>query len=731
MTKKCEHKVILSSKSRALKSIKSFSKPVKGPRGFQGNSGQCLTEVFDSNNTVLINNVLVPSTADGNLIIGPTGNGFLAGQLPTPGNISGGECRGAYAVDFQLNRNDPSQVALGVNSFIGAGSNNISSGTYSTIVAGNNNQLSGPHSFIGSGKNNLIETAEYAFIGSGQNNSITGASDYAVIVGGSGNTNHCIRGAIGAGMNNKIFNTEGGLAVDNTIMGGSNNKINGYVSEGGGSIIGGGENNYLAAYDQFHSIIGGADNVNKGWIYTNIMGGKGNVMRGITYFDDGFYGFMGGGKNNRLESIWAGWSMGWLVGGENNGTRIGTYNNSYNYSCRVVGGKNNTWDSPSQPGYIYNGYGYILGGKNNCVIGVAEFSRRLNPAICGGINNIIQKPYNYGTQEAGELIMSGSNNYHLAANGAILGGNQNRIESHKGYNVLICGGENNKMIGVNIDSCIVGGADNNIEIDPTNNEYFYCTIGGGRHNTITGSAYFADGGTILGGKGNIISGERTVILGGQDNQAHNYASIILGGEGLVSPDSEVNGQILVGRFNDYSSTLATGSNERLFVVGRGDSDTSRENLMSVDTNGNCFLKGSLYQNTTADYAEYFEALNGEEIPSGTSVVLEKSKIREALPGENPLGVISQISGIRANAYQDGWHGKYKKNEFGGLIRNKSEPILSELYDDGQEYVPRSKRPEWNLVGLLGQIYLRKGQVTGKRWVKMQDFNNTYELWFVR
>ncbi|NIM12081.1 MAG: hypothetical protein GTO45_25265 [Candidatus Aminicenantes bacterium] len=39
--------------------------------------------------------------------------------------------------------------------------------------------------------------------------------------------------------------------------------------------------------------------------------------------------------------------------------------------------------------------------------------------------------------------------------------------------------------------------------------------------------------------------------------------------------------------------------------------------------------------------------------------------------------------------------------------------------------------EWNCVGLLGQLRLRKGQPTAPTWVKMKDLSENVELWLVK
>lgn len=56
--------------------------------------------------------------------------------------------------------------------------------------------------------------------------------------------------------------------------------------------------------------------------------------------------------------------------------------------------------------------------------------------------------------------------------------------------------------------------------------------------------------------------------------------------------------------------------------------------------------------------------------------------------------------------------------------------LNPAYDPAQEYTPRADRPEWDLVGLMGKLRLRKGQPVSPGWIKMRDVSETVEEWLV-
>jgi hypothetical protein len=67
----------------------------------------------------------------------------------------------------------------------------------------------------------------------------------------------------------------------------------------------------------------------------------------------------------------------------------------------------------------------------------------------------------------------------------------------------------------------------------------------------------------------------------------------------------------------------------------------------------------------------------------------------------------------------------------GKFETKTRPQINPQYDETRIYIPREERPEWNCVGLLGQLHLRKGQPTAENWIKMTDISKDVELWLVK
>lgn len=176
--------------------------------------------------------------------------------------------------------------------------------------------------------------------------------------------------------------------------------------------------------------------------------------------------------------------------------------------------------------------------------------------------------------------------------------------------------------------------------------------------------------------------------------------------------------------------------DSLFVVGNGtygttELDRNESNALECRTTGSLAIGGSLIQNAS-DYAECFEWDDGnpnKEDRIGYIVTLEGNKIRFADSTDDILGIISGTAGIIGNAAELDWKDRYLTDEYGRIIYDEIEleqttcdpndpekeivetirrkvPRINPDFDSTLEYVPRTERPEWGVVGLMGQIYVR-------------------------
>ena len=190
-----------------------------------------------------------------------------------------------------------------------------------------------------------------------------------------------------------------------------------------------------------------------------------------------------------------------------------------------------------------------------------------------------------------------------------------------------------------------------------------------------------------------------------------------------------------GMYNIADNTTS----DCVHIVGYGSSEYERANIHQLTTKGRgWFAQGTT--TTNADYAEYFEWEDGNlnnEDRVGYLVTLDGEKIRLANTGDEILGIISGTVAVLGDDPASSWKYKYLTDDFGriiyedkeaftervvkktdketGEVREETEkvslgfhkyPVINPEYDSTQQYIPRSDRPEWDTVGILGKLYVR-------------------------
>jgi hypothetical protein len=202
----------------------------------------------DSSVTTQVSSVIQATTTNANLVIAPNGTGALVASIPD-GTSTGGNARGANAVDLQQSRSGAGQVASSNYSFVGGGQNNstASGDHYQVVVGGLSNSINASgHSFIGGGQSNSIATGSgsgWSVVTGGRGN--VASSQYATVSGGQSNTNSSYGGFIGGGFSNAASNNfqtisggESNTASTNThatVVGGRTNASTGQYSVSGGT----------------------------------------------------------------------------------------------------------------------------------------------------------------------------------------------------------------------------------------------------------------------------------------------------------------------------------------------------------------------------------------------------------------------------------------------------------------------------------------------------------------
>lgn len=185
-------------------------------------------------------------------------------------------------------------------------------------------------------------------------------------------------------------------------------------------------------------------------------------------------------------------------------------------------------------------------------------------------------------------------------------------------------------------------------------------------------------------------------------------------------------QTVVGTLNSSKGTTDSyDANSGYFIVGAGNpSGGTRANCFRV-TESNTY--GLTYNSSGADYAEMFEWEDGNisnEDRIGKFVTLDGDKIKLATSQDDYiLGVVSGNPSIIGDSHDDQWAGMFEKDIYGRPVYEKvtipeekdeegniisPETIndqlkVSDKYKNDEEYIPRSKRPEWTAVGLLGKL----------------------------
>jgi hypothetical protein len=97
------------------------------------------------------------SSSDSNVgvAIVPKGTGALTAAVPDSSS-TGGNARGANAVDLQTVRGSAAHVASGQSGTVGGGASNTASGVYSTVAGGLNNTADGSRSWVPGGNSGWV-----------------------------------------------------------------------------------------------------------------------------------------------------------------------------------------------------------------------------------------------------------------------------------------------------------------------------------------------------------------------------------------------------------------------------------------------------------------------------------------------------------------------------------------------------------------------------------------------
>ncbi len=285
------------------------------------------------------------------------------------------------------------------------------------------------------------------------------------------------------------------------------------------------------------------------------------------------------------------------------------------------------------------------------------------------------------------------------------------------------------------------------------------------------NAFVVDAGNDVAGFCNVGSTDQQLIV---ENQASASGRT---GFTITNPSSSaaMNGQEI--------KCVRSNSSAYSFFLCRSSSSGTPDTEFNVRGDGEVFADGGTAMNTPADYAEMFEWKDGNadsEVRFGYSVILDGDKIVKASDSDDAskiIGVVSAKPAVLGDAAWSKWSQKYLKDEWNQYIleeytstewvevkdrdnikhsyetdkipsdvtvpsdakvitKDKDNNLLTRRklnpeWDSSKTYIPRQERKEWNAVGLMGKLRLRKGQPTGTNWIKMRDISDSVEEWLVR
>ena len=311
-----------------------------------------------------------------------------------------------------------------------------------------------------------------------------------------------------------------------------------------------------------------------------------------------------------------------------------------------------------------------LQGKGSGAGGVGENVGQHNERFNGYVN---------GTD--GHIISNGdynhAENYKNTIQGESYSHAEGYINTSQGGNYNHIEGSNNTLSnGYNTH---VGGTQNNI----TNAT---CSIVQGNYNRAQSSLSYS------------------AIIGNNNTVSSVHASCIIGDSHYIVGSSGGINAFVCGQYADTRTlNIPSGAGDLRFLIG---GSPALGNVFYITHLGEVYAKGS-YNTMSADYADLFEWVDGNpenEDRRGYLVSLDGDKIIPA-HGDEIYGIISANPSVIGNNPLE-WHGKYKKDVFGCMILDDNgEPIISDDYDPEKVYVPRSQRPEWSPLGLVGRLII--------------------------
>jgi len=493
------------------------------------------------------------------LVLSPLGTGALQAQK-TDSSTTGGNARGANAVDWQTSRTAASQVASSQYGIIGGGINNTSSGFYGAVLSGSGNNSQNTGAVISGGFQNTAGGVQ-SFIGGGWLNSSSGF--FNIIGGGYSNatlaigsvttqattiavtasttfylsaTNASIKVGqilVGTGITNYTYATSsvttGTAAVMNTstISGttltvgslASGTIIAGQVLTGTGVTAG----TYIVSGSGLSWVVSTSQTVTSttitGTAYTFTISQAATTAAGVTLSFFTPHGVVVGGGNNQATGAYS-----FIGGGGDAGTAANRNVASGDWSA-VVGGRNNTASGVAS---FVGGGGVAFTGTsaantasgNYSFIGGGRFNQANNTdSVALGYNNLSNGVQSFVIGNAGVARSITTNTVFSSGNPLSGSGGQSQSA------LLVLGKQTTDATATVLVSDTNAASGTNQVILPNNSAYlFKCTVIAGVTGAGNTSAWKLEGAIKRGANAasTAIVGTVTTTLLAQDAGASTW-----------------------------------------------------------------------------------------------------------------------------------------------------------------------------------------------------------------
>ena len=656
------------------------------------------------------------------------------------------------------------------NNLIGTGFNNISDGSSSGFITGQFNQGSVNAGFIiVNGLSNKVSGVNSVVINGIENNIVSGNSNVSIITGFKNSNSLTSRSnmIIATGISNSSINSGNGImtGIGNTCT--VANPAYSFIGSGSSCTVNGVRSGIVSGNGNSISLTGVTN--------SSIITGINNIISARTNQ------FIGTGIGNSLQTI-----VSAIISGVSNimpssGPQphnlivSGEFCSISPTNSVILSGKSNVLIGGNANNSIITGMGNTGGQRNHHVIGTGMSNINFNPSsiIFTGQNN--RSDLNNGTLSNSYIGTGSNNSINIInyTNSGILSGSGNNCTNS---NTVILTGQGNNLnvtrsfIGTgqsnNITSSTNGSIINSISSSITGVSSVNSSVGAGSSNSITASNCFAAGlGLTLSnahstafGQYNLdgsLDGSNRIFMVGIGTDAslanrRNAFSVLA--NGVVRGLQFANGgadfaeyfESQTGQNLPLGYTVCMNQSQKIIL---SEETTNNVPIIGVIVNGSGYIGNMFEEDWRGKYErdihgrmiyddimmekieddfeiQEFEREIVEPVIHNSQNFYRKKVITERV--KTSILASFDIFDVNGNSIRKEILPKKKK-----IIEIQKVPRLSVHYNPNLNYIPRSQRQEWNIVALLGQVWIKDNQRISPEWIKMSESINGYSKYFIQ